>query len=209
MNLMNWVEQCAPTVAYDTMAAIVQVESDNQPYAIGVVGGALKHQPKSRIDALLTVEKLKKEGRNFSVGLAQINRYHLPKYGISYADALDPCVNLRVGSKILSDCYARAVKQFPEEQEALQAAFSCYYSGNFTQGFQAGHAGRPSYVQKVVSAHLQKPSHAVPSIREEVILNPLVKEKQPLIFSLEKQEQKNAALVPLENQAIQSSTIVF
>lgn len=48
LDFMVLAQQCAPTVAPQTMAAVVQVESSFNPYAIGVVGGRLQRQPKSQ-----------------------------------------------------------------------------------------------------------------------------------------------------------------
>ncbi len=83
-------QQCAPTVAPQTMAAIVQVESGFNPYAIGVVGGRLVRQPVSLDEAITTAQSLEAKGWNFSLGIAQVNRYNLPKYGSTYAQAFDP-----------------------------------------------------------------------------------------------------------------------
>jgi type IV secretion system protein VirB1 len=153
-------QQCAPTVAPQTMAAIVNVESSYNPYAIGVVGGRLARQPATRNEAVATAKALAADGWNFSVGVAQVNRYNLPKYEISYEQAFEACTNLRVGSKILEDCFVRAAKRTPDSQGALQAAFSCYYSGNFTRGFWPDAAGQPSYVQRVV-ASADTPAQAI------------------------------------------------
>ncbi|ENR96228.1 type IV secretion system protein virB1 [Brucella abortus 90-0775] len=161
-------QQCAPTVAPQTMAAIVQVESGFNPYAIGVVGGRLVHQPVSLDEAITTAQSLEAKGWNFSLGIAQVNRYNLPKYGSTYAQAFDPCKNLKMGSKILEDCYRRAIVKMPgQEQGALRAAFSCYYAGNFTGGFKTK-PGSPSYVQKVVASAdvTTKPIVVVPMIRK-------------------------------------------
>lgn len=152
-------QECAPTVAPQTMAAIVNVESSYNPYAIGVVGGRLARQPKTREEAVATAKQLASDGWNFSVGVAQVNRYNLPKYQVSYDQAFDACTNLRVGSKILEDCYVRAAKQTTEPQAALHAAFSCYYSGNFKPDV----IGAPSYVQKVL-ASAGVPSKAIPVV---------------------------------------------
>lgn len=56
------------------------------------------------------------------------------------------------GSKILQDCYARASAKLASEKDPLHAAFSCYYSGNFSRGFRPDKAGQPSYVQKVLAS---------------------------------------------------------
>jgi type IV secretion system protein VirB1 len=128
------------SVPADVMHHVVQVESSANPYAIGVVGGRLVRQPRSLAEAVSTAEMLESRGYNFSVGLAQVNRYNLTKYGVaSYVQAFDGCVNLRAGSRILADCHARAKGDWG-------SAFSCYYSGNFTTGYRHG------YVQKVFAS---------------------------------------------------------
>jgi type IV secretion system protein VirB1 len=167
IELMALAQQCSPNVAPETVLAIAKVESTFNPFAIGVVGTALKRQPQNLQEALSTVDALEKQGRNFSMGLVQVNRYNLPKYGISYRQAFDTCENLRVGGRILQDCYARALPRHASEQQALRAAFSCYYSGNFIRGFKPDRPGDPSYVQKVVAAALgpSPTSVRVPAVR--------------------------------------------
>lgn len=121
------------------MQHVVRVESSRNPFAIGVVGGYLARQPKSLEEALATVRQLKEEGYNFSVGISQVNRYNLAKYGLkTYEQSFEVCPNLQAGSRILRECYDRA--------QDWGKAFSCYYSGNFTTGFQHG------YVQKVFAS---------------------------------------------------------
>lgn len=124
-------------VSMDVMQHVINVESSSNPYAIGVVGGALVRQPKALDEALATVRMLEEKGYNFSIGLAQVNRYNLAKYGLdSYEKAFQQCPNLQAGSRILAECYKRSGKDWGK-------SFSCYYSGNFETGFRHG------YVQKV------------------------------------------------------------
>ncbi|WP_428986887.1 lytic transglycosylase domain-containing protein [Stenotrophomonas lactitubi] len=124
-------------VSMDVMQHVINVESSSNPYAIGVVGGALVRQPKALDEALATVRMLEENGYNFSIGLAQVNRYNLAKYGLdSYEKAFQQCPNLQAGSRILAECYKRSGKDWGK-------SFSCYYSGNFETGFRHG------YVQKV------------------------------------------------------------
>src|SRR5664280_1757031 len=163
LDLLALAQECAPTVAPQTMAAIVNVESGKNPYAIGVVGGRLERQPTNHQEAVATAKALAENGWNFSVGVAQVNRYNLPKYAISLEQAFDACTNIRVSSKILEDCYVRAAKTTPDTQAALQAAFSCYYSGNFTRGFKPDVAGKPSYVEKVL-ANADVATQAIPVV---------------------------------------------
>jgi len=124
-------------VSMDVMQHVINVESSRNPYAIGVVGGALVRQPKALDEALATVRMLEEKGYNFSVGLAQVNRYNLGKYGLdSYEKAFQQCANLQAGSRILAECYKRSGQDWGK-------SFSCYYSGNFSTGFRHG------YVQKI------------------------------------------------------------
>lgn len=127
-------------VSPEIMRHVVHVESSANPYAIGVVGGQLQHQPGNLPEALATVRMLDAKGFNFSLGLAQVNRANFDRYGLdSYTKAFDACANLSAGARILADCYNRAHGDWPK-------AFSCYYSGNFTTGFRDG------YVQKIYAS---------------------------------------------------------
>jgi len=127
-------------VSPEIMQHVVHVESGANPYAIGVVGGQLERQPRNLPEALATARMLDAKGYNFSVGLAQVNRANLDRYGLdSYRKAFGACANLSAGAHILADCYASAHGNWPK-------AFSCYYSGNFTTGFRDG------YVQKIYAS---------------------------------------------------------
>lgn len=151
LNFTLMAQQCAPEVAPPTLAALVRVESNHNPFAIGVVGGHVQ-QPKSLAEAVRTAERLNAAGKNFSVGIAQVNRYNLAKYGLTYSTAFEPCSNLRAGARILQECYARATRTYDNTRAALHAALSCYYSGNFTRGFRPDKPGDISYVDKVLAA---------------------------------------------------------
>lgn len=169
LSLASLAQECAPTVAPQTMSAIVKVESSANPYAIGVVGGRLQRQPRSHAEAVATAKALETEGWNFSVGIAQVNRSNLTKQSLSYTEAFDPCTNMRAGSKILEDCYTRALRETGgDAQRALQLSYSCYYSGNFKRGFRPDRPGEPSYVQKVLAqtntAADVKPIPVVPAV---------------------------------------------
>ena len=127
-------------VPAEVMQHVVNVESSHNPYAIGVVGGQLVRQPQNLPEAVATVRMLEKSGYNYSLGVAQVNRANLGKYGLdSYEKAFEYCPNLNAGSKILAQCYASAGKDWGK-------AFSCYYSGNFTTGYQDG------YVQRIFNS---------------------------------------------------------
>lgn len=152
MDFIALSHQCAPEVHHVTMAAVAHVESSFNPYAIGVVKGQLARQPSSKEEAIATARMLEAAGYNFSMGVGQVNRYNLAKYNLTYETVFDACENLRAASLILKDCYDRARPKFGSDQAALQAAFSCYYSGNFTTGFTQDFSGQPSYVQKILDS---------------------------------------------------------
>ena len=129
-------------VPMSVMQHVVRVESSQNPYAIGVVGGRLARQPRNLSEAVATARQLEQQGFNFSLGIAQVNRYNLAKYGLSsYQQAFEICPNLQAGSRILNECYNRA--------RDWGKAFSCYYSGNFVTGYKHG------YVQKVFASMRQ------------------------------------------------------
>lgn len=145
-------------VPVEVMQHVVRVESSFNPYAIGVVGGRLIRQPKNLSEAVSTTQMLEREGYNFSLGLAQVNRYNLSSQGLdSYEKAFSVCPNLQAGARILAECYSRAGRDWGK-------AFSCYYSGNFTTGF------RHAYVDKVMNSWrgtATVASQSIPVIRND------------------------------------------
>lgn len=132
---------CAPQVHPDTARAIVSVESGFNRYAIGVVGGALVRQPRSRAEALATIDALAAAGWNYSVGLGQINVANFARLGLTPESALEPCASLTAMQTVLRECYGSA-SAGSTQQVALRRALSCYYSGNFTTGLRHGYVGR-------------------------------------------------------------------
>ena len=142
-------QECAPGVHPTLLQAVVRTESGFNPYAIGVVGGHLARQPKTRAEAVATAKALAAQGLNFSMGLGQVNKAHLSRFGLNYESVFDACANLQAGARILQECYDRARTQIGPEK-ALTAAISCYYSGNFNRGFQVERTGT-SYVQRVAA----------------------------------------------------------
>ncbi|HEY1129957.1 MAG TPA: lytic transglycosylase domain-containing protein [Roseateles sp.] len=141
---LGLVATCAPAVHVDTARALVQVESAFNPWALGVVGGRLLRQPKTRAEAIVTARALRAAGWNFSLGLGQINVRNLARLGLSLESALDPCRNLQAMQSVLSKCFdqARAIAPHSPSQQVLRRALSCYYSGNFDTGFRHGYVGK-------------------------------------------------------------------
>jgi type IV secretion system protein VirB1 len=138
MDFAAMAKLCAPAVAPGLLQRIASVESSNNPFAIGVVGGRLTRQPSNASEALATASALKEGGWDFSVGLVQVNQKNFARYDLTPAAAFDPCTNLRVGGQILVDCYKRAGGTVTRMGDAL----SCYYAGNFTTGYRLGYVAR-------------------------------------------------------------------
>lgn len=106
MELMGCTGLAVPG---EVMQHVVRVESSCNPYAIGVVGGRLVREPRGLAEAVATAKMLEQKGYNFSLGLGQVNRYNLQKYGLtSYEMAFDKCPNLVAASRILAECHSRS-----------------------------------------------------------------------------------------------------
>lgn len=100
--------QCTNAVHPNTLQAVARVESGFNPYAIGVVKGRLQRQPRTLAEAVATTKSLHAQGKNFSMGLMQVNRYNLAAYGLNYETVFEPCKNINAGAKILKSCFDRA-----------------------------------------------------------------------------------------------------
>ncbi|MDB5824015.1 MAG: Transglycosylase domain [Herminiimonas sp.] len=205
--------ECAPDVHPTTLRGLVSTESSWNPYAIGVVGGHLDRQPRTIAEAVAIARSLTRKGLNFSMGYGQVNRYNLPKYGETYETAFEPCRNLKASSAILKDCYQRAKKQIGDDQQALRAALSCYYSGNFKRGFQPDKAGQPSYVQKVVLNAVggPRPIPLVPAIQPQDADDGVpiqTRSSAPVRWVILTDEAQTGQNVPLARQAAAENAAV-
>jgi type IV secretion system protein VirB1 len=126
-----------------TIEAIVQVESKGDPLALLVNRLAVQPpRPRDAAEAARTAEVFIARGYSVDLGLMQVNSRNLPALGLTAAQILDPCTNIRAGAAILAANYARAVLTWGEGQRALQAALSAYNTGDFAKGFVNGYVGR-------------------------------------------------------------------
>jgi type IV secretion system protein VirB1 len=133
-------QQCAPTVAIETIAAIVTHESRSNPFAIGINGGArISRQPVNKNEAVETANKLLSMGLSIDLGLTQINSANLSKLGLTVEQIFEPCANLRAAETVLRWCYDPAAQRYGHGQPALQAALSCYNTGDYTRGLTNGY----------------------------------------------------------------------
>lgn len=149
---------CASTIHPDTIQDVAKTESGFHPMAIGVVNGKSIY-PSSKSDALHAIQRLEKDGKNYSVGLMQINQSNFAHYGVTAEDMLEPCKNLTVFEKIITDCYVRG--------KTLSRALSCYYSGNFQTGFKPEKGfSNTSYTERM--GYAKSIAYAVPSTKQDI-----------------------------------------
>ncbi len=139
------LSSCAPTVAPATMGAIIHVESESDPFRIGVnSGGSLVRQPGNAVDAIATARSLMRRGANFDAGLMQINSANFTRLSVTVETVFDPCTNLRAGARLLTENYLRA--RVSGHADPLRAALSEYNTGSPSRGLMNG------YVHKVFAA---------------------------------------------------------
>ena len=137
------INQCAPTVAPETMVAIIQVESGGNAYALGV-NGLIRNRPhpKTANEALRWARYYINLGYSVDLGLMQINSRNLKGLGYRLEQMFEPCSNLKAGSRILSNGYLGAAKRYGHGQTALKAALSAYNTGNYEHGFHNGYVAK-------------------------------------------------------------------
>lgn len=139
--------QCAPSVAPQTLLAVVRVESGLDPLVIGVNGRQPRQLRSATMsEAVTKAERLIASGANLDLGLGQINVRNLAPLGLTVADAFDPCRNLAASARLLAVDYDLAGSRPGAEQAALRTSLSLYNTGGVLRGFQNG------YVAKVVEA---------------------------------------------------------
>lgn len=183
MTALQLIAMCAPLIHPDTALSVMKEESKLNQFAIGVVDGWVK-QPTDLDSAVLTAKQLEREGRNYSVGLMQINKHNFSKYGVTLEQMFDPCANLKVAQQILQDCYQRS--------GSVNDALSCYYSGNFLRGYRKDFRGT-SYVERI-HAQLNEPtpekSFAIPSLKNEPLPIATVAEVEKVTTTTKKEKKK-------------------
>lgn len=141
--LLALASQCAPSVAPETVLAIIQTESSGEPFALNVNGGRQPARQSSAVDAATTARRFVAAGYSVDLGLGQINSRNMRWLGLTWETVFDPCTNVAALARVLTSNY-NAVKAGRDPQTALRVALSMYNTGSQTRGFRNG------YVAKVV-----------------------------------------------------------
>lgn len=140
---LDVIQQYAPNVAPQTIAAIIRVESGGNQFAVGInCAAARRIHPKSAQEAAARARYFISKGYSVDLGLMQINSRNLPGLGLTVEQAFDPGSNIQAGATILTRGYRGAVKRYGPGQNALGAALSAYNTGNYEQGFRNGYVGK-------------------------------------------------------------------
>jgi type IV secretion system protein VirB1 len=141
--ILALASQCAPTVAPETVLAIVQTESSGEQFALNVNGGRQPGRQTNAADAAATARRYVAAGYSVDLGLGQINSRNMRWLGLTWETVFDPCTNVAALARVLTTNY-NSVKAGRDPQTALRVALSMYNTGSQTRGFRNG------YVAKVV-----------------------------------------------------------
>jgi type IV secretion system protein VirB1 len=141
--LLALASQCAPSVAPETVLAIVQTESSGEQFALNVNGGKQPARQTNAADAAATARRYVAAGYSVDLGLGQINSRNMRWLGLTWETVFDPCTNVAALARVLITNY-NAAKPGRDPQTALRVALSMYNTGSQTRGFRNG------YVAKVV-----------------------------------------------------------
>lgn len=144
LALAALIRHCAAAVAPSTMAAIVQVESGGDPFAIGDNTTRRSYYPHDRAGAESLALRLLDAGHLLDIGIAQIDSMNFAGFGVNVQTIFDPCVNLSIGARILGGDYAFAVRRYGYGQTALRHAIGMYNTGRLDAGAR--------YVSRVLAA---------------------------------------------------------
>ena len=141
--ILALASQCAPSVAPETVLAIIQTESRSDPFALNVNGGRQPARQNNAADAAATARRFVAAGYSVDLGLGQINSRNMRWLGLTWETVFDPCTNVAALGRVLTANY-NAAKAGRDPQTALRVALSMYNTGSQTRGFRNG------YVAKVV-----------------------------------------------------------
>jgi type IV secretion system protein VirB1 len=139
--LLALASQCAPSVAPETVLAIIQTESSGEPFALNVNGGRQPARQYNAADAAATAQRYVAAGYSVDLGLGQINSRNMRWLGLTWDTVFDPCTNVAALARVLTTNY-NAVSAGRDPQTALRVALSMYNTGSQTRGFRNGYVAK-------------------------------------------------------------------
>jgi type IV secretion system protein VirB1 len=151
-GLAQVLNRCVAPEYRRDIAAIVMVESAGDRLALDGIGAAVPHWPLTLTAAIRDADAALAAGHQVAIGLGQINTANIARFHLLGWNLFDPCQNLRAAQAVLEDCYAREARAGSRWIQR-ERAWSCYYSGNFYDGFVAREGY--SYVARVGAAFIR------------------------------------------------------
>jgi type IV secretion system protein VirB1 len=139
--LLALASQCAPSVAPETVLAIIQTESSGEQFALNVNGGRQPARQANAADAATTARRYVAAGYSVDLGLGQINSRNMRWLGLTWETVFDPCTNVAALGRVLTTNY-NAVSAGRDPQTALRVALSMYNTGSQTRGFRNGYVAK-------------------------------------------------------------------
>ena len=109
LQLASTPECTVPGMPPETTVAVAQQESGFHPHAIRDERTGRSYFLDSRDEALSLATRLTAEGHLLGVGLMQLTPP--ARFGLSVAQALDPCINMHHGAKLLSHLFSVSLRQ--------------------------------------------------------------------------------------------------
>lgn len=142
-SVVALAQQCAPSVAPETLVSVVHAESKFDTLAIGVNARGVRPEiPATPAAAARIARSLIAKGYNIDLGLGQINSANLRWLGLSVEDTFDPCRNLAAAARVLSSNFLDAARTLGSSDRAISVALSMYNTGNQARGFGNGYVAR-------------------------------------------------------------------
>lgn len=139
--LFTLASQCAPTVAPETVLAIIHTESSGFPFALNVNGGRQPARQNTAAKAAETAQRYVSAGYSVDLGLGQINSRNMRWLGLTWETVFDPCTNIAALGRVLTQNY-NSVKAGRDPQSALRIALSMYNTGSQSRGFRNGYVAK-------------------------------------------------------------------
>lgn len=139
-SVVALAQQCAPSVAPETLVSVVHAESKFDTLAIGVNARGVRAEiPATAAAAARIARSLIAKGYNIDLGLGQINSANLRWLGLSVEDTFDPCRNLAAAARVLSSNFLNAARTQGSSDRAISVALSMYNTGSQARGFGNGY----------------------------------------------------------------------
>jgi len=141
-------QQCTQAAPVETLAAIAQVESGLNPFAIrlnSVRPGSpgIARQPTSVAEATAKAKVLLAAGNDVDVGLMGLPATVLSNYGTTIEQAFNPCVSLQIAGSRLRHYGKAAEKRGLAKPKADEEAIAAYFGdGDPEVGREAGYLSR-------------------------------------------------------------------